>query len=135
MSQNVTSRSLSANQQRALAALLSTPTIAEAATKCGLTRKTIHAYLRDEDFAQAYREERERLVEQTVAGLQRIGTEAVEVLHDAFEDPDVNARIRAARYVLDLTFKVHEVAELRREIEEIKAFDREHFGTNGGRFR
>ena len=130
MTQNGTIRGdLSANQQRALQALLTTSTISEAAEKSGLGRRTIHRYLEDRAFSEAYNSARHRLVEETIAGLQKIGTEAVGVLHDALEDPDVNARIRAARAVLDFTFKVVEIAELKREVEEIRRHDQEMYGT------
>ena len=133
MSQNGTPKpDLSANQHRALQALLSTPTITEAAEKCGLTRKTLHAYLNDPAFSEAYHAERERLVEETISGLQKIGTKAVGVLHGALKDPDVNARIRAARAILDFTFKVAEIAELKREVEEIKRHDEQVYGNGRG---
>ena len=55
-----------ADKDKALAALLDAPTFTAAAAACGLDRRTLYNYLRnDSDFANAYRRQRQlRAIEQ-----------------------------------------------------------------------
>lgn len=46
---------LTQNQQKAIAALLSSPSREEAARKCGLTSRTLRAYFQNNEFCEAYR--------------------------------------------------------------------------------
>lgn len=49
---------IDAKKQRALAALLSSPTKEAAARKAGINVKTLQRYLKDEDFSTAYKKQR-----------------------------------------------------------------------------
>ncbi len=103
---------LSPNQEKALAALLASPTVVAAAERSGLGERTIYRYLKDPEFKRRYDEERAFLVDQTVAGLQKLGIGAVGVLRRNFDAKNPPDQIRAARIVLDLMFKGTERAEL-----------------------
>lgn len=115
-------------KRKALQALLVSRTIAEAADKCGMHRNTIHRYLaEDEEFARAYREARETMMEEAVTSLRQSGASAAGVLANALEDEDVNVRLRAARTILDQLFRgveqerrIRETEEIEREIKELR---------------
>src|SRR5215213_823265 len=92
----------SANQERALAALLSSGSLKGAAEKCGLNEKTIRRYLNDPDFKQAYRERRVWMSEQAIGGLQKLSSNAVAVAGELMKEEYTPAtRLRAARTVLE----------------------------------
>ncbi len=112
---------LPANQQKALAALLSTTTIEKAAVLGGLTSRTIKRYLATPEFAAIYRERRALIVAETIAGLEKLGAKAVSALDRAVEDVDVNVRIRAARTALEYLLKGGEHERRIRELDEIEA--------------
>jgi len=111
---------LPANQQKALAALLATPSIEAAAEQCGLTARTIKRYLADKTFAACYREQRALVLNETVAGLEKASVDAVAALTGALEDADVGTRIRAARSIIEFMFKGTDMERKNREIDEIE---------------
>jgi len=112
---------LSANQEKALAALLTNATIEAAAASCGLTDRTLRRYLKDEVFASAYREARDELFTETVTNLRRIASKATADLEAALDDPEVTVRLRADRAILDYLFKGVELERKIRETEELEA--------------
>ncbi len=111
---------LSDRQRKALEALLTSPTVAAAADQSGIGRATIYRYLKDPEFKRRYAEERAFLLDQTVAGLQKLGIGAVGVLRRNFEAQNPHAQIRAARTVLDLMFKGTELIELEERIRQLE---------------
>ncbi len=108
-------------QRKALDALLATPTITAAAERAGVGRATLYRYMHDADFAAVYREERAALVDQAVAGLQKIGVEAVVVLRGAFTEENPHARIRAARTALEFLFKGVELVEIQERLRALES--------------
>ena len=50
-------------QEAAIVALLSEPTVAEAAAKAGIGERTLHSWMREPGFARRYREARHKLVD------------------------------------------------------------------------
>jgi AcrR family transcriptional regulator len=112
---------LSANQQKALAALLSSTSTEAAAEKCGLSVRTIKRYLATREFAEAYREQRMLVLSETIAGLEKAGVSAVATLRGALEDADVGTRIRAARSIIEFLFRGTETERKIRELDEIEA--------------
>src|SRR5215212_1808812 len=114
---------LSDRQRKALEALLLTPTVVAAAERSGLSRATIFRYLKDPEFKRRYTEERAHLLDQTVAGLQKLGIGAVGTLRrnlEAEENP--HAQIRAARTVLEFMLKGTEIVEIE---ERLRALEEE----------
>jgi hypothetical protein len=113
--------SLSANQQKALAALLTNTTIEAAADQCGLAARTIRSYLADENFSRVYREQRVLILQSVVAGLESLATQALETFKDAMtEDEDLNLRLRAAARVVDMIFRGVELERRIRAEEELE---------------
>ena len=112
---------LTPNQEKALAALLATPTVAAAAERCGLSERTVYRYLQEDEFKERYRGERAFLLEQTVAGLQKLGIGAVGVLRRNFDAKGLpHAQIRAATNALNLMFKGTELVDLEERIRRLE---------------
>ncbi len=114
---------LSANQEQALAALLATPTITAAAGRCNLNERTIRRYLEDPEFKRRYTEARDYLLDQAVAGLQKLSIGAVSVLGNAFTEENPHARIRAAKTALEFLFKGVELVEIQERIRRLEEAD------------
>lgn len=112
--------SLSANQAKALNALLATTSIEAAAAECGLHTQTIKKYLAQENFSRVYREQRALILQEVVAGLTTLGTEAVAKLEAALEAGDINTELRAATRVLDYITKLVELERRIRDQDEIE---------------
>lgn len=92
-------------RESAIAALLSAPTIKEAAKLAGISEPTLHRWMRRPDFASDYQRARERTLELASERLQRGTLEAVEVLGDIARDKEAPSasRVMAARSFLECT--------------------------------
>lgn len=121
------SGALTPRQELALQALLSHPTLKEAAAAAGISEPTLWRYKKDPEFARRLRELRRQSTDHTVTRLQQAAADAVTVLHDLLlkEAAPPASRISAARTVLDYSFRAGEVEELRAQVEELQEFLRE----------
>ena len=104
------------NQERAIVALLTTTSIRRAASKAGIGRETLRAWLLDPGFRDSYRHARTRLVEETVGRLVGAGTRAVRELVALLKNIDPRIRLGAAKAILEHLFK-GQIAELGAEVE------------------
>lgn len=94
-----------ADKERALAALVDSPTLTAAATACGLDRRTLYNYLRnDSDFATAYQHQRQlRAIEQAeqAAGERAAALDAIrDIMNDEGQPSAI--RLKAAEKLLDV---------------------------------
>jgi len=101
-----------ANKAKALAALLDSTTLTEAAEKAGLNRQTIYRYMRDDpEFSRAYKEAQERIAfeqaEAIIADRQRAKETIFAIMEDANQPGAV--RLKVAQSVLQTS----DAAELR----------------------
>ncbi len=106
--------------QQAIAALLEHPTIAAAATACGVSERTLWRWLQDADFQKKYRDAQRAVVDTAISKLQAATVKAVETLERNLTCGNSFAENSAAQAILTHTFKAIELSELRAEIEEIK---------------
>ena len=77
---SVLEKKMSYRQESAIAALLCSPTIPEAAKTAGVCERTLFRWLQDPVFQQSYRAARREAVSQAIAGLQKASSEAVQTL-------------------------------------------------------
>ena len=106
-----------AKREAALAALLSQPTLEQAAEKAGVSTRTLKGWLTDPDFQRAYRQERRRLVEGAVTRVQQACLKAVAALYRNLECGKPAAEIVAAKAILSLAIRAVEVQDLAQEVE------------------
>jgi len=95
---------LTVRQQRGLAALLSSPSIAAAARSSGIPHVTIRRWLRSPDFRATYDRERQAAYSQAVGLAQSSAGVAVGVLVTIVGNTSEKgaARVSAARAILEL---------------------------------
>lgn len=113
----------SRKKDAAIVALVTEPTIADAAKKAGISHATLHRWLQIKDFKDAYREAKREAVSAAIARLQRTATEAVDALRDVMNDAEspANARVSAARAILELAIKAIELEDLEARVEQLEA--------------
>jgi phage terminase small subunit len=118
-------------QDKAIMALLTCETIAQAAAVAGVSESTLLRWLKDPSFKAAYLEVRREAVSQAVSQLQRLSSEAVRTLQEVMSDTEAKhtARVTAARTVLDMAIKGVEIEDLQARLEELE----EAAGSNGRR--
>ncbi len=104
---------LSYQKERAIAGLLSTRTIAEAAEAAGVSSRTLERWLADNDeFVNEYRAARRRVVEGAVSRLQDATTEAVDCLKRNLTCGTPSTEVRAALGILDQAVRAVEIYDL-----------------------
>jgi hypothetical protein len=122
---------LSPKQEKALAFLMASPTIAEAASKAGVGERTVVRWLNeDEAFKAAYLAARRQAMSQTIAMLQQSTKYAVSALRQVMADSKLpaSARVSASKAILELAMRGLEEEDLERRIAALES-SRPH--TNG----
>jgi DNA-binding MurR/RpiR family transcriptional regulator len=104
----------------AIAALLTEPTISQAAEKAGVSESTLLRWLADPPFQAGYRAARLQVVEQAVSQLQQTTSEAVTTLRRNLTCGVPAAEISAAKAVLDFAVKGVELVDLAERIEHLE---------------
>lgn len=113
---------LNGKQEKALIALLTESTIKQAANKSGVGEATLYRWLNEEDFSQAYKEARSQALTQTISRIQQSTNTAVNTLNDIMTDTEASAssRVTAAKTILEMAFKAHEIENVVSKIEEME---------------
>ncbi len=103
---------LTPNQRKALAALLTNPTTAAAARACGLSDRVITKYKTLPQFAAALAEGREAQLSEAVNSLAASYGAAVGTLRSIAENPkeQAQARVNAAKALLDYGLRFSEAS-------------------------
>jgi AraC-like DNA-binding protein len=114
---------LTPDQDLALGALLSEPTIKQAAAVVGVSERQLHRWLKDDAFSEAYRAARRAAVQQATARLQQASTKAVGVLVGLMDDTAIPAPVRlsAASKVLEMAVKAVELDDLDARLKALEA--------------
>lgn len=112
------------NKPAAVLALAQGQTNGQAATKAGVSTRTILRWLEDDDFRQEIDDTRTALLRVAVGRLAAGATLAVDALVDALATEKGQARVQAARTLLDACLKLRESLELEQRITALEASDR-----------
>ena len=110
------------NQARLVSALLTAPTLTEAAKAAGVSDVTAWRWLKLPAVAAAYREARRAVVHQAMTRLQQVCGTAVDTLEAIMGDPEAtpSSRVTAARCALDLAVKAVELEDLEARITALE---------------
>ena len=113
---------LSPNKQRALQALLTQPTKAEAAQAAGITTRALRNYLQDAEFQREYKRAVSDVIDSATRQAQRALAPALSALLAIVEDdeamqmPGIGNRVSAARSLLDYGLRLTEFNDILREL-------------------
>lgn len=113
---------LSPRQELAISALLHEPTIARAAAAANVGERTLHKWLTQERFAEAYRRARRSVFEQAVSLTQRYASLAVQTLAKVMTDHSSpwNAKVAAATSMLRFAREAIELEDLAARLEAVE---------------
>lgn len=113
---------LNIRQDKFLKALLEAGSIDEACKKANINRTTGYKYLKDQLFMDEYRKIRREAMQQVTARLQKVSEQAVSVLQAIMLDEgnSANARVQAAKNVLDVAYRSLELDDVQERIERIE---------------
>jgi ribosomal protein S11 len=73
-----------------------------------------------DDFQRAYKNARRQVIDQTIAQIQSVLSEALQTLLDVMSDgaAPASAKVSAARALLDIGFKVVEIEDLKSRMQK-----------------
>jgi hypothetical protein len=111
---------LSRKQELALAALLSESTVTAAATKVGVSERTLRTWLQLPAFREAFTQVRRQVLEVAVTRAADACGEAVEALRGALTSERVADRIAAARVLLDQATRGVELLDVAGRVEAME---------------
>lgn len=117
------------HREQAIAALLSCRSLRAAGKACGLNHETLRRWLADPEFAEEYRQERQRVVDHVIARLQKAAEAGVATLA-------ANAKrgeTQAAAKLVEFALRGRELDELASRLDAIEAAQAEeqHLASNG----
>lgn len=114
---------MTSKKQKALLALLTSPTREKAASTAGITSKSLRGYLADPEFQMEYKRAFSGLVEDATRQAQQAIEPALSTLREIVEDTDENAqaRISAARSILEYSMKLTETTDILSRLTELEA--------------
>ena len=108
------------NQEKALAALIATNTIKDAAKQAELCEQTLYRYLRDPDFLAEFRERAKALYNASTARIAQSTERAVYVLKRNLECDRPSVEVRAAEVLLNSAAKRVETDEILKRLEALE---------------
>lgn len=118
-------------KERALQALLTQRTKAEAATAAGISPRTLRVYLQDPEFQRAYNAAFSGLMEEATKQAQRSLSPAISTLREIVEDEDqpATARISAARSLLEYGLRLVEVSDILARLDKLEQSEAGDWGS------
>jgi hypothetical protein len=113
-------------REQAIVALLSEPTIRDAAAACGIGERTLHRWLTDDTTFQAeYEAARRATFQAAINRIPALAARAVDTLAALLGDKEPPAvRLGAARAVTDIGLHQHDAETILRKLDEIEARQR-----------
>lgn len=109
--------------EKAISALLSSPSIEAAAKKCNVTKRTLLRWLKDETFLAEYRETRKRLLRAATARLSRNAFRAADTLEKIFSGkakPYQGPKVAAAIGTLRLAQEADVIEDLEERVRRLE---------------
>lgn len=112
---------LTVRQYNAIASLMSTPNVRQAAKDCGVTERTLYRWLRTSEFQAEYRAARRDATQQAIARVQQVSGAAVSVLASLMASSPPATKLGAARTILEFAIKAVELEDLAARLEALEA--------------
>jgi transposase-like protein len=111
---------LSREQEKAIVALMTNPTVFEAAKQLKVHPNTLRNWLKQPTFARAYEEARKGLFARVVAHLQAAMVKVTEALLRELKNPKASVRLKAAELLLANVARMSELKLLRKNLNDLK---------------
>ena len=111
------------NDEKIITALLSNPSIKEAAKSINITPQTVYNRLRDDSFKTRYAEARRQVLSEDCYRLQSYLADAIEQIHDVAIDEMGTAtqiRLNACDMLLRHCYRLTELTDVLARIEKLE---------------
>lgn len=114
---------LTRRQERFLTALLSYPTIVQAAKAAGISEATAGRWMKEEAFAAAYRDARRKALDQILAFVEQTMTASVAVLRSVMlaQDTPPAVKVTAAKVILETGLRCFEIGDQEARLQALEA--------------
>lgn len=127
--QETTENGITAKQTKAIAALLTSRTIGEAAKSAGVAERTLYTWLKRADFRRALREAQGEILDSTARRLANGQTAALDVIEKLIQSArHESTRLNACVQWSNLFFRFNEVQNIEERLTEL-----ERTVQNGGK--
>ena len=118
------SAALTHRQITALPYLVASPTVKEGARLAGISRRTVHRWMEDDDFRDQFERLRDEALSLAHVELKGLTLKGTGVLAEMLEDPSSNIRLRAAQTAIAMGVKITEQTNIQKQIESLtEAFE------------
>ena len=123
MAENGNPLAISGKQRKAVAALLSSKNVAEAAAAAGLGERTLYRYMGDPAFRLALADAEGMAIDNATRRLLTMQDLAIDTIAEVLSDSAATAgvRIRAAGQVLDYLLKLRELRNIEQRLVLLEA--------------
>jgi hypothetical protein len=113
---------LTRKQESAIAALISEPTVLQAAQRTGVGDTTLWRWMKEPEFQAAYKDARRQVMNTAIGRIQDTCTEAVETLRAIMQDTNASAssRVSAAKSVLEIGLRAMELQDMEERITQLE---------------
>ena len=113
---------MTANQNKALAALLTCKSRTDAARVCGLSTKTLQGYEKLPEFAEALERGRREALAEAAHRISAGYSTTVDALQDIVQDDSAAdpARVAAARALLEYGLKFAEITDVNKRLDRLE---------------
>lgn len=110
------------DKEKALSALLTSDTKAEAAEKAGISDRTLRSYLSDPVFKAEYQRRKRKLISDATQQIQKSMSVAVSTLRKIIQSKSSkdSDRITAARLILEFGLRYTEITDLLSRLEDLE---------------
>ena len=112
-------RTFSHKQETALSALLTYPTIEEAAQEAGVSKTSIYKWLKEFYFQDELLRRRRRLISQALNGMAGLLDKAVRETGRLLEDEHITPQLRrlVCNDIIEFNLKASEIEDIKKRIE------------------
>jgi hypothetical protein len=101
-------------------ALAGGKTIAQTATACGVSERTINTRLKDQKFVRLIRQQRRAMSDRCAGKLADGLDEAVDVIRELLKSASEYVRLRAAGRLIELKLKVADMSALQNRVAQLE---------------
>ena len=122
-------KELTHNQKRVIPYLLAAPSIEEGCKRARVSKAAVYQWLKDQNFRQELKRQRNAIIEQALDSLKANLAEASKTLVRHLKSTRENISIRAAERIIEFTQKALEHEELEKRIEALEARLMQQAGT------
>lgn len=112
MQAKATPDELTPGQKRAIAELLTSGNVTKAAEVAGVSRYTLHRWMKQAAFRDALRQAEQDALDGLQRRLVTLGNGAADALQDGLDSHDLRLRLKAASTVLDRLMTLRQLIDL-----------------------